>query len=163
MSACWKQATSKKNAAKGSQSYLKLDYGWKTDGHMVVVLFIKKAIEQIPQDDNEVQFMKRRVNLTNWSKGLYPLKKEPTGITVNDRIIGLDPVPKLIDTRVHRQHGSTEPYEEAWGNNIHVASNAKLGNTASHHDQQIDSKILSYTRSEKCSSGLPQQKEETTI
>ncbi|CEI93850.1 hypothetical protein RMCBS344292_08076 [Rhizopus microsporus] len=38
-----------------------------------------------------MQFMKRRVNLTNWSKRLYPLKKEPTGITLNDRIIGLDP------------------------------------------------------------------------
>ncbi|CEJ01117.1 hypothetical protein RMCBS344292_15153 [Rhizopus microsporus] len=35
--------------------------------------------------------MKRRVNLNNWCKGLYPLKKEPTGITLNDRIIGLDP------------------------------------------------------------------------
>ena len=47
--------------------------------------------EQIAQDDSKMQFMKRRVNLTNWSKGLYPLKKETTGITLNDRIIGLDP------------------------------------------------------------------------
>ncbi|CEJ00136.1 hypothetical protein RMCBS344292_14202 [Rhizopus microsporus] len=47
--------------------------------------------EQISQDDSEMNFMKRRVNLKNWSKGLYPLKKEPTGITLNDRIIGLDP------------------------------------------------------------------------
>ncbi|CEJ00088.1 hypothetical protein RMCBS344292_14157 [Rhizopus microsporus] len=50
----------------------------------------KKTIEQTPQDDNEMNFMKRRVNLTNWNKGLYSLKKEPTGITLNDRIIGLD-------------------------------------------------------------------------
>ncbi|CEG63542.1 hypothetical protein RMATCC62417_00669 [Rhizopus microsporus] len=47
--------------------------------------------EQISQDDSEMNFMKRRVNLANWSKGLYPLKKEPTSITLNDRIIGLDP------------------------------------------------------------------------
>ncbi|CEI94056.1 hypothetical protein RMCBS344292_08279 [Rhizopus microsporus] len=46
--------------------------------------------EQIAQDDSKMQFMKRRVNLTNWRKGLYPLKKESTGITLNDRIIGLD-------------------------------------------------------------------------
>ncbi|CEG69547.1 hypothetical protein RMATCC62417_05605 [Rhizopus microsporus] len=72
-------------------------------------------------------------------------------------------VPKLIDTRVHRQHGSTETCEEVWGNSIRVASNAKLRNTASHHDQPIDSKILSYTGNEECSSGLSQQKEETTI
>ncbi|CEG62838.1 hypothetical protein RMATCC62417_00100 [Rhizopus microsporus] len=38
-----------------------------------------------------MNFMKRGVNLTNWDKGLYPLKKEPTGITLNDRIIDLDP------------------------------------------------------------------------
>jgi hypothetical protein len=25
--------------------------------------------EQIPQDDKEMQFMKRRVNLNNWNKG----------------------------------------------------------------------------------------------
>ncbi|ORE17775.1 hypothetical protein BCV71DRAFT_124224 [Rhizopus microsporus] len=79
------------NASQGSQPCARLDYGWKTDGHMMIVLFIKKSIEQIAQDDSKMQFMKRRVNLTNWSKGLYPLKKETTGITLNDRIIGLDP------------------------------------------------------------------------
>ncbi|CEI95849.1 hypothetical protein RMCBS344292_10026 [Rhizopus microsporus] len=52
--------------------------------------------EQIPQDDSEMNFMKRKVNLTNWHKGLYPLKKEPTGITLNDRIIGLDPGHRAI-------------------------------------------------------------------
>ncbi|CEG75350.1 hypothetical protein RMATCC62417_10407 [Rhizopus microsporus] len=79
------------SASQGSQPCARLEYGWKTDGHMVIVLFIKKAIEQIPQDDSETNFMKRKVNLTNWSKGLYPLKKEPTSITMNDQIIGLDP------------------------------------------------------------------------
>ena len=52
--------------------------------------------EQISQDDSEMNFMKRRVKLKNWSKGLYPLKKEPTGITLNDRIIGLDPGMNII-------------------------------------------------------------------
>ncbi|CEG70826.1 hypothetical protein RMATCC62417_06651 [Rhizopus microsporus] len=78
------------SASQGSQPYARLNCGWKIDGHMVTILFIKKTIEQIPQDDNEMNFMKRRANLTNWNKGLYSLKKEPTGITLNDRIIGLD-------------------------------------------------------------------------
>ncbi|ORE12613.1 hypothetical protein BCV71DRAFT_280573 [Rhizopus microsporus] len=72
-------------------------------------------------------------------------------------------IPRLIDTHVHRQYDSTEACEEVRGNNIHVASNAKLGNTASHHDQPADGKILSYTGSQECPSGLPQQKEEITV
>ncbi|CEI86958.1 hypothetical protein RMCBS344292_01380 [Rhizopus microsporus] len=79
------------SASQGSQPYARLEYGWKTDGYMVIVLFIKKAIRQIPQDDSEMNFMKRRINLANWSKGLYPLKKEPTVITLDGRIVGLDP------------------------------------------------------------------------
>ena len=38
-----------------------------------------------------MNLLKRRVNLTNWSKGIYPLKKEPTGLSMTDRIIGIDP------------------------------------------------------------------------
>ncbi|PHZ09297.1 uncharacterized protein RHIMIDRAFT_315546 [Rhizopus microsporus ATCC 52813] len=79
------------SASQGSQPCARLNYGWKTDGHIVIILFIKKAIEQIPQDDSEMNFMKRKVNLTIWRKGLYPLKKEPTGIMLNDRIIGQNP------------------------------------------------------------------------
>jgi hypothetical protein len=44
-----------------------------------------------------------------------------------------------------------------------AASDVRLGNTANHHNQPIDVKILSYTGSEGCSSGLLQQKEETII
>ncbi|KAL4214066.1 hypothetical protein AB4K20DRAFT_1973700 [Rhizopus microsporus] len=84
------------SASQGSQPCARLDYGWKTDGHMVIVLFIKKAIEQILQDDSGMNFMKRKVNPTNWRKGLYPLKKEPTGIMLNDRIIGMDPDMNII-------------------------------------------------------------------
>ncbi|CEI91939.1 hypothetical protein RMCBS344292_06215 [Rhizopus microsporus] len=62
--------------------------------------------EQIPQDGSEMNFMKRKVNLTNWRKGLYPLKKEPTGITLNDRIIGLDP--GLRDIFVAADSSATE-------------------------------------------------------
>ncbi|CEG78692.1 hypothetical protein RMATCC62417_13262 [Rhizopus microsporus] len=53
------------NTSQASQPYPRLDYGWKTDGHMVAILFIKKFIEQIPQDDNEMPFMERGVNLSN--------------------------------------------------------------------------------------------------
>jgi hypothetical protein len=35
--------------------------------------------------------LKRNVNLSNWTKGLYELKKEPTGIKLTDRIVGIDP------------------------------------------------------------------------
>ena len=52
--------------------------------------------EQILQDDSGMNFMKRKVNPTNWRKGLYPLKKEPTGIMLNDRIIGMDPDMNII-------------------------------------------------------------------
>jgi hypothetical protein len=34
---------------------------------------------------------KKRKNLSNWTKGLYPLYKNPFGITEKDRIIGIDP------------------------------------------------------------------------
>ncbi|CEG78297.1 hypothetical protein RMATCC62417_12928 [Rhizopus microsporus] len=57
----------------------------------------------------------------------------------------------------------TETCEEVWGDSIRVASDAKFRNTASHHDQSTDGKILSYTGSQECSGELPQQKEETTV
>ncbi|KAL4213281.1 hypothetical protein AB4K20DRAFT_1794438, partial [Rhizopus microsporus] len=47
-------------------------------------------IERIPQDEEEMNLLKR-VNLTNWRKGLYLLTKEPMGLSMTDRIIGIDP------------------------------------------------------------------------
>ena len=38
-----------------------------------------------------MNLLKRRVNLINLSKDLYPLKKEPTGLRMTDRIVGIDP------------------------------------------------------------------------
>ncbi|CEG82341.1 hypothetical protein RMATCC62417_16421 [Rhizopus microsporus] len=38
-----------------------------------------------------MNLLKRRVNLTNWSKGLYPSKKEPTGLSMTDRIVSINP------------------------------------------------------------------------
>ncbi|CEI94241.1 hypothetical protein RMCBS344292_08455 [Rhizopus microsporus] len=58
---------------------------------MVAVLFKRKAAERISQDEKEMNLLKRRVNLTNWSKGLYPLKKEPTGLSMTDRMVDIDP------------------------------------------------------------------------
>ncbi|ORE10669.1 hypothetical protein BCV72DRAFT_301629 [Rhizopus microsporus var. microsporus] len=52
--------------------------------------------EQVPQDDSEMNFIKRRINLSNWNKGLYLLKKELTGIVMTDKIIGLDPGMNII-------------------------------------------------------------------
>ncbi|CEI91346.1 hypothetical protein RMCBS344292_05641 [Rhizopus microsporus] len=45
--------------------------------------------------------------VVNWSKGVYPLKKEPTGITLNDRIIGLDPdcsASEIIDKKTVKEN-----------------------------------------------------------
>ncbi|ORE19865.1 hypothetical protein BCV71DRAFT_289915 [Rhizopus microsporus] len=47
--------------------------------------------ERIPQYEKEMNLLKSRVNLTNWSKGLCPLKEEPTGLSMTDRIVGIDP------------------------------------------------------------------------
>ncbi|CEI94169.1 hypothetical protein RMCBS344292_14319 [Rhizopus microsporus] len=58
---------------------------------MVAVLFKRKAVERIPQYEKEMNLLKSRVNLTNWSKGLCPLKEEPTGLSMTDRIVGIDP------------------------------------------------------------------------
>lgn len=48
-------------------------------------------IERIPLDEKEMNLLKRRVTLTNWNKSLHPLKKEPTGLSMTDRIMGIDP------------------------------------------------------------------------
>ncbi|CEJ04062.1 hypothetical protein RMCBS344292_18032 [Rhizopus microsporus] len=74
-----------------NNAMIELKYGWKTDGHMVAILFKRKTVERIPQDEKEMDLLNRRVNLANWSKGLYPLKKEPTGLSMTDRIMGIDP------------------------------------------------------------------------
>ncbi|CEG82550.1 hypothetical protein RMATCC62417_16606 [Rhizopus microsporus] len=74
-----------------NNAMVELEYGWKTDGHMAAILFKRKTVERIPQDEKEMNLLKRRVNLANWSKGLYPLKKELTGLSMTDRIVGIDP------------------------------------------------------------------------
>ncbi|CEJ02612.1 hypothetical protein RMCBS344292_16612 [Rhizopus microsporus] len=64
-----------------SNTNIELDYGWKTDGYMIAVLFKRETVERIPQDEKEMNLLKRRVNLINLSKDLYPLKKEPTELS----------------------------------------------------------------------------------
>lgn len=69
----------------------KLGFGLTTDGHMISVLFERVFREQIPFDTKEVKFQKRNLNLANKTRGIYPLYKSPTSITLKDRIIGIDP------------------------------------------------------------------------
>ncbi|CEG67802.1 hypothetical protein RMATCC62417_04171 [Rhizopus microsporus] len=95
--------------------------------------------EQIAQDDSEMQFMKRRVNLTNWSKRLYPLKKEPTGITLNDRIIGLDPgfrdifvstdrsAAKIVDKKAVKENTTTMRSGFEWARKIELKNREAAG------------------------------------
>ncbi|KAG1179125.1 hypothetical protein G6F70_002701 [Rhizopus microsporus] len=85
------QSKRRKPNEEYNNAMIELDYGWKTDEYMVAVLFKRKIVERIPQDEKELNLLKRRGNLTNWSKGLYPLKKEPTGLSMTDRIVGIDP------------------------------------------------------------------------
>lgn len=70
---------------------LQLGSGMKTDGHMISVLFDKTALNFVPQNQKETQMQKARKNISNWSNGMYPLYKNPYGITEDDRIIGIDP------------------------------------------------------------------------
>jgi hypothetical protein len=63
----------------------------KTDGHMISILFEKDSRQFTPLTTKDVKLQKRNVDLENWQKGIYPLYKNPTGITINDRIIGIDP------------------------------------------------------------------------
>ncbi|KAG1176567.1 hypothetical protein G6F70_005129 [Rhizopus microsporus] len=85
------QSKRRKPNEEYNNAKIELDYGWKTDEYMVAVLFKRNTVERIPQNEEEMNLLKRRVNLTNWSKGIYPLKKEPTGLSMTDRIIGIDP------------------------------------------------------------------------
>ena len=73
-----------------------LAYSMKTDGHMISILFGKTSVEFVPQAKNDLIRQKRNTDFTNRTKGLYPLYKEPTVITANDRIIGIDPGMMMI-------------------------------------------------------------------
>ncbi|GAA5796419.1 hypothetical protein HPULCUR_001791 [Helicostylum pulchrum] len=70
---------------------VRLGYGMKTDGHMISILFEKDSRLFVPLTTRDVKMQKRNITLQNWQKGMYPLYKSPTGITENDRIIGIDP------------------------------------------------------------------------
>ncbi|GAA5797735.1 hypothetical protein HPULCUR_003129 [Helicostylum pulchrum] len=70
---------------------VRLGYGMKTDGHMISILFEKDSRLFAPLTTRDVKMQKRNITLQNWQKGMYPLYKSPTGITENDRIIGIDP------------------------------------------------------------------------
>ncbi|CEI90553.1 hypothetical protein RMCBS344292_04875 [Rhizopus microsporus] len=94
----------------------RLAYSMKTDGHMISILFEKTSVEFVPQAKNDLIRQKRNIDFTNRTKDLYPLYKEPTGITANDRIIGIDPgvrdiiyavdcdVDELVDKRSTKEH-----------------------------------------------------------
>lgn len=69
----------------------KLAFGMKTDGHMISILFQKVVVDFVPHAKKYLMTQSRNIDFTNRTKGLYPLYKEPTGITANDRIIGIDP------------------------------------------------------------------------
>ncbi|CEI92676.1 hypothetical protein RMCBS344292_06929 [Rhizopus microsporus] len=113
-----------------------------------------------------MQFMKRRVNLTNWSKGLYPLKKEPTGITLNDRIIGLDPglrdifvsmdcsAAEVVDKKAVKENTtkfSNAEYKFEWARKIELKSREAAGIQQVYSDIPVvdsvnSSELLKYLR-----------------
>jgi hypothetical protein len=45
----------------------------------------------LPEVKEDIQMAPRRLNLENWKRGLYCLKKEPTGFRSNNVVIGIDP------------------------------------------------------------------------
>ncbi|RCH81751.1 hypothetical protein CU097_002052 [Rhizopus azygosporus] len=99
-----------------------LAYSMKTDGHMISILYEKTSVEFVPQAKNDLIRQKKNIDFTNRTKGSYPLYKEPTDITANDRIIGIDPgvrdiiyaidcdADELVDKR------STKQYSFAYSN-----------------------------------------------
>lgn len=70
---------------------MQLAFGMKTDSHMISILLEKTALNFVPENKKEITLQKTRKNLGNWRKGLYPLYKNPYGITAEDRFIGIDP------------------------------------------------------------------------
>ncbi|CAO3647205.1 unnamed protein product [Mucor hiemalis] len=68
-----------------------LGFGMKTEGYMASILFQRTTLIFIPQDKKELQLRKRRIIISNWTKGLYPLYKNPYRITEEDSIVGIDP------------------------------------------------------------------------
>lgn len=70
---------------------VKLGYGLKTDGVMAGVLFERKTREFHATSTGDIKKLPRQKDLTEVSCGIYPLYKEPRGITMNDYIVGLDP------------------------------------------------------------------------
>ncbi|CEG75586.1 hypothetical protein RMATCC62417_10603 [Rhizopus microsporus] len=70
------------------------DYGFETDGHIISLRFRKSVpsrSERTVHIFDELNRLPRRLDLSNWMRDLYTLSKEPTGLSLNDRIIGIDP------------------------------------------------------------------------
>lgn len=53
------------------------------------------VIERMPDTSADVRYYPRELDLTNWSRGMYHLSKEPGGLNEerlqHTRIIGIDP------------------------------------------------------------------------
>ena len=55
----------------------------KKDGHMISVVFQKVVVEA----KKDLMTQSRNIDFTNRAKGLYPLYKEPTGITQQTTVL----------------------------------------------------------------------------
>ncbi|CEG76334.1 hypothetical protein RMATCC62417_11243 [Rhizopus microsporus] len=80
------------DASKSANVYF--DYGFETDGHMTSLRFRKSVsarLEHTVYTFDELNRLSRRLDLSNWMRDLYTLSKEPTGLFLNDRIIGMGP------------------------------------------------------------------------
>ncbi|CEG77417.1 hypothetical protein RMATCC62417_12174 [Rhizopus microsporus] len=70
------------------------DYGFEADGHMISLRFrksISSRLEHTVHIFDELNRLPRRLDLSHWMRGLHTLAKEPTGLFLNDRTIGIDP------------------------------------------------------------------------
>lgn len=76
---------------------LNLGFGFKTDGHMVSVLFEKETRVILPFTKQDMDKAPRNINMENWKNGMYPLYKQPRGISMNDRILGVDPGKYILE------------------------------------------------------------------
>ncbi|CAO3665167.1 unnamed protein product [Rhizopus microsporus] len=79
------------------------DYDFETDGHMISLDVVNRFHpgQHTVHTFDELNKLLPRLDLSNWTRGLYTLSKEPTGLFLNDRTIGIDPGHRDLVTYVN--------------------------------------------------------------
>ncbi|KAI7866100.1 uncharacterized protein EV154DRAFT_488612 [Mucor mucedo] len=87
-------------AESSSDKQSRFAFSLGTDGHMASLLFEGTKRFRVPQNKEDLRMLTRRIDLSTVKRGLYPLSKNPIGLQINDRLIGIDPSVRDIVTVV---------------------------------------------------------------